>query len=426
MTTMVSMRRAEIDRMVERVTKARGPAGNGEGAASVRAIIESGAKAGRAQPRQAPDGGGEQHADDDDKLVTVVAADLEMRAVDWLWPDRFALGKIGLIAGLPDYGKGQIAAFLAAAVTAGIELPCGEGFAPQGNVIWLNAEDDARDTVLPRLVAAGADPKRIHFVNSAHVGGKAKGFSLITDRELLRKEIERIGNVVLVIIDPVSAYLGVGRVDTRSQSDVRGVLTPLKELAEETGIAVIGICHFNKKSDVTSALLRVSDSIAFTAAARSVYVALDDPEDRTAKIFVKAKNNLAADNKALRYGFGVRTVGHDAKLNKDIDAPYIVWHAQHVDLSANDLMQAAASGSAYAKTEAREFLRERLEAGPANADDLIAEAEQNGIAKKTLYRAKRELGIKSRKERGKLDGGWSWELPAKTKTATHEGEHGLQ
>jgi hypothetical protein len=45
-----------------------------------------------------------------DGLVTVTADALEMRAVEWLWQDRFALGKIGLIAGLPDMGKGQIAA----------------------------------------------------------------------------------------------------------------------------------------------------------------------------------------------------------------------------------------------------------------------------------------------------------------------------
>src|SRR5262249_28506510 len=148
-------------------------------------------------------------------------------------------------------------------------------------------------------------------------------------------------------------------------------------------------------------LLRVSDSIAFTAVARSVYVALDDPEDSASKIFVKAKNNLAADNNALRYGFSVKTVGHDAKLNKNISAPFDRWHPQHLNLSANDVMQAAASGTAFAKTEARDFLIDRLEAGPVNAEDLVAEAEQNGIAKKTLYRAKRDMKIRSRKERGK-------------------------
>src|SRR5262249_54706709 len=205
---------------------------------------------------QASDQGGDRddHQDDqddgeqsdDDDLAVAVADDLEMCGVDWLWPERFARGKFGLIAGLPDMGKGQIAAFIAAAVPAAIE-PCDEGYATQGNVIWFNAEDGVRDTVLPRVVAAGADRKHIHFVNGARIGGEDTTFSLVTDLRLLQKAINRIGNVVLVIIDPVSAYLGVGKVDGRSAADVRGILTPLKDMAEELHVAVIGIAHFNKK-----------------------------------------------------------------------------------------------------------------------------------------------------------------------------------
>src|SRR5262249_20073749 len=373
-----------------------------DGAASVCATIESGGKAGRQQPRQPPndsqpaaDGG--ESSDDEDATLRIVTADsLEMRAVEWLWPDRLALGKIGLIAGLPDMGKGQIAAFLAAVVTnPDIQLPCDEGAMPQGNVIWCNAEDAAPDTVVPRLVAAGADLKRVHFVNGACVNGKNRSFNLITDLSLLRDAIKRIGNVVLVIIDPVSAYLGVGKVDNRSASDVRGVLTPLKNMAEELHVAVIGIAHFNKKDDIKSALLRVSDSIAYVAAARHVYAVVDDPENKECKLFVKAKNNLARDTKALRYGIGVKTVAHDPKLGVDIEAPFIVWHPQHVEITANEAMQAATGQSGYAKREAQDFLRERLESGPAKADDLFEEAEQNGITKGALKRAKKEMGVVS-------------------------------
>jgi len=341
--------------------------------------------------------------------VIATAADLEMCGVDWLWPGRFARGKFGLVAGLPDMGKGQIAAFIAAAVTAAVELPCDEGNTPQGNVLWFNAEDGARDTVLPRLVAAGADTTRVHFVNSARVGGEDKMFSLVTDLHLLRKAINQIGDVVLVIIDPVSAYLGVGKVDGRSATDVRGVLTPLKDMAEELHVAVIGICHFNKKDDIKSALLRVSDSIAYVAAARHVYAVLDDPDDKDCKLFVKAKNNLARDTKALRYGMGVKTVGHDPKLGVDITAPYIIWHPQHVEITANEAMQAAEGRTR--KREAKEFLLERLEAGPVDSDDIIEEAKQEGIAEMTLRRAKKELGIKSRKQQGLTDAPWVWELP---------------
>jgi putative DNA primase/helicase len=349
-----------------------------------------------------------------DTLVTTLAADLEMQGVDWLWPGRFALGKFGLIAGLPDMGKGQIAAFIAAAVTAGIALPCDEGTAPQGNVIWLNAEDGECDTVLPRQIAAGADTTRIHFVNSARVGGQDKNFSLVTDLHLLRETIRRIGNVKLVIIDPVSAYLGVGKVDGRSATDVRGVLTPLKDMAEELHVAVIGIAHFNKKDDIKSALLRVSDSIAYVAAARHVYAVIDDPEEKNSKLFVKAKNNLAHDTKALRYGMNVKPVGHDAKLVVDITAPYIVWHSQHVEITANEAM--AAAGGHTAKREAQDFLLGRLGAGPVNSDEIMEEAKQEGIAVATLRRAKKELGIKSRKQRGNSDGAWMWELPPEVKT----------
>jgi putative DNA primase/helicase len=229
----------------------------------------------------------------------------------------------------------------------------------------------------------------------------------------LRVAIERIGDLKLVIIDPISAYLGVGKVDGRSATDVRGVLTPMKEMAEELHIAVIGIAHFNKKDDVKSALLRVSDSIAYVAAARHVYAVLDDPEDKNSKLFVKAKNNLAPDKKALRYGIGVRTVGRDARLKKDINAPFVVWGSQHVDITANDAMQAASGGTAYAKREAKEFLLERLNGGRSKADDLFEEAEQNGIAKATLRRAKKDLGVISSKERGTAEGGWFWELPQK-------------
>src|SRR5262249_46352289 len=149
-----------------------------------------------------------------------------------------------------------------------------------------------------------------------------------------------------------------------------------------------------------------SDSLAWVAAARHVYAVLDDPEDKERKLFVKAKNILSPDKKALRYGIGVRKVGRGEKRGEDNDAPFDVWHSQHGEITANEAMQGAEGRTA--KREAREFLLERLEAGPANSDDIIEEAKQEGIAVMTLRRAKKELGIKSRKQRGSVDGAWVW------------------
>jgi hypothetical protein len=111
----------------------------------------------------------------------------------------------------------------------------------------------------------------------------------------------------------------------------------------------------------------------------------------------------------------------DVLVGVDIEAPFIVWHPparrdyvwhpQHVEITANEAMQAASGHTA--KREAREFLLERLETGPAKQNDILDEAKQEGIVEKTLRRAKKDLGVKSRKERGKIDGEWLWELPKK-------------
>jgi hypothetical protein len=109
---------------------------------------------------------------------------------------------------------------------------------------------------------------------------------------------------------------------------------------------------------------------------------------------------------------GVKTVGRDKRLGMDIEAPFIVWHPHHVEITANEAM--AAAGGHAAKREAREFLLERLEGEPVKYDDIVEEAKQNGITMATLRRAKKELNIKSYKERGKTDGEWFWEFPKKT------------
>src|SRR4029077_4357320 len=120
-------------------------------------------------------------------LESICADQVTMRAIQWLWGKRFAIGKIGIIAGLPDEGKGQILCYIAARGTRGLEWPNAEGRSPQGNVIILSAEEDPGDSLAPRLEAAGADLSRIHFVNMVRDRDEKTGlerrrmFSLISD-----------------------------------------------------------------------------------------------------------------------------------------------------------------------------------------------------------------------------------------------------
>jgi putative DNA primase/helicase len=354
---------------------------------------------------------------DEPTLESRPASSFQMTAVEWLWPNRFAIGKLGLIAGLPDEGKGQILSDIVARITSKDDKlwPCNEGIAPDGRVLFLSAEDDINDTIVPRLVAAGAALDQVEIIQTVHEAKrKDRMFSLVTDLDLLRNKVTQIGNTRLIVIDPISAYLGHGKIDSFRTTDVRAVLSPLVTLAAELKIAIIAIMHFNKKVDVTNALLRISDSLAFGAQARHVYGVVSDA-DNERKLFIRAKNNLASksNDKALAYRFGARMVGHDPNNGKEIWAPHIIWEKDYVEVTATEAMQAAAQHkSPGAFDSAKNLLIELLGEGPTDRKTIDEAADANGVSDATLKRAKTSLGIEVSKERSKT-GRWFWRLPDK-------------
>ena len=167
-------------------------------------------------------------------LEVVRGDQIEPKRLIWLWPDRFARGKIALLAGEQEEGKSQIALDIAARGSRqGNKWPSGEPI-EQFDTIMLTHEDDLEDTVIPRFMAAGGDRSRIHFVKMAKdADGNSNMFTLNEDLKLLDGLIDRLTNedrnVGLVVIDPITAYLGVGKIDAYRTTDVRGVLAPFQE-----------------------------------------------------------------------------------------------------------------------------------------------------------------------------------------------------
>jgi putative DNA primase/helicase len=357
------------------------------------------------------------------ELESMCASDGELRATEWLWPNRFAIGKIGVIAGLPDEGKGQMLCYIIARITRGLEWPIDEGRCTAGNVVILSAEEEPETSLYPRLEAAGADRTRVHvikMVRDCDENGQPRKrmFSLITDLERLRQKILEVGNVRAVLIDPITAYFGINEMDSYRDTDVRAVLGPLKELAEEVRAAVIAVMHFNKKMDVTNALLRVSNSLAFVGLPRHVYAVIDDAENDR-KLLVRAKNNDAAKsvNQTLAFRFEEKQVGFDIKLDEPIRAPCIVWETDYVDITAVEAMQAASENKAPSEREdAKKFVLDLLADGQEMpATDVKGAGEANGLSWRTINRAKKELiddGFKIiiDKDRSTHDGQWFWKL----------------
>ena len=158
-----------------------------------------------------------------DALVIRRVSDVEAKPVRWLWPNRFALGKVSILAGDPGLGKSQLTNYLAAQVSNGGTWPNGEGWAERGDVIILSCEDDLADTIRPRLEAARADLTRVHVIEAIMSDdGKRRGFRLTDDLQRLERALQVLhGTARLVVIDPITAYMG--KTDSHKVADVRAV-----------------------------------------------------------------------------------------------------------------------------------------------------------------------------------------------------------
>ena len=340
------------------------------------------------------------------KLVARCADDIEPEAVSWLWDGRIARGKHTCIAGEPGTGKSQVSISIISAITTGGTWPCGEGEAPiGGSVIVLSAEDGEADTIKPRLMAAGADCQKVHLVSAVLCEGVGRrSFNIQGDLDLLEKEIERIGDVGLIVIDPISSYLG--RVDSHKNADVRGVLEPIGEMAERLGVAVLSITHFSKAGvgSATKALHRFIGSIAFVGAPRMAFAVLEDPDDPTRRLFLHAKNNLAAPPQGLAFRLEQKLIG---EVGKRMFASCVKWEAEPVDMTADAAMASGGAAEGEGKLEAaEEFIKEVLTPGQhVSVNEFNKQAEALGISKRTLRRARAKLGVKALK--GDFAGGWA-------------------
>lgn len=335
-------------------------------------------------------------------LVVVNAAEVEPEEIQWLWQGRLALGKVSLIAGQPSTGKTTISHSIVAIVTSGGQWPFSQYRAQRGRAVILTAEDDLADTVIPRLMAAGADRSRISVIQSV-AGEHPKSFSLAADLHQLDGFLQEQPDTRLIVFDPLSAYLGAH--DSHRESDVREVLGPVSQLAAERHVSILGIAHLNK-NEAQSAMARILGSTGIVAAARSAYMTLRVDEQL---MLLPAKNNLAPHDAAGGFTYAIRS----ATVADGIETSVIEWTGKS-DLWANEAMaQEASENRAPRLMEAKEFLADLLANGPQRQEDIEIAAREDGISFRTVRRAKQELGFTSHKDG--FSGGWKWYSPVQWK-----------
>ncbi len=347
-----------------------------------------------------------QPADEYGVTVRLIrGSDVTPEPVSWLWNGWLAAGKMHVLGGAPGTGKTTIAMSLAATVTAGGRWPDASRSLAGNAIIW-SGEDDPADTLIPRLALSGADLSRVYFIADVREGNERRSFDPAKDMEMLRYRLAEIGDVRLLIVDPiVSAIAG----DSHKNAEVRRGLQPLADLAASMRCALLGITHFSKGTGGRDPVERLTGSLAFGALARVVLVAAKHQEEgedgRIVRLFLRAKSNIGPDDGGFEYDLQQG----ELKTHPGIFASAVAW-GNSVDGAARDLLATADATSDTderdAVENAKQFLRDLLAGGPVSAKQVDADIRGAGYAPRTINRAKKLVGAISYKE-GKT---WFWRI----------------
>ena len=323
--------------------------------------------------------------------------------LEWLWPGRFPLGKISLVAGDPGLGKSFLTMDIAARITRGEPWPDDSSVrSTAGSVMIFNSEDDIADTIRPRLDDAGADVEKVYFVEGVvsydptTKQKRSRGFSLDVDLPFLAKWLQTTPDSRAIFIDPISAYCG--GTDSHKNAEVRAMLSPLAELAARHRVAVVCVTHL-AKGNGTKAVYRAMGSLAFAAAARAVWSVNRDLDDPDRRLLLPAKMNLCRETNGMAY----RIV--DGRIH---------WEASPVEMTADDYLQHESSQATEsltaksARDEAIEWLREALAGGDKASKEILADGKENGHTEKMLRKSLKAIG--GRAVKTGFEGGWLWSL----------------
>ena len=354
----------------------------------------------------------------------MTAKTVAMRPRSWLWANRLQRGKVNNLQGDPGDGKSLFFVDLAMCVTRGEKFADG-AVCEQGDVIILSGEETLDDTLLPRLLAAGADLSRVHVwaLDRQNYGNPP---TFPQHRDWLKEWIEKV-KALLVVIDPFEGFLDE-KTDPNANPSVREAMAALGWVASRTQTCIVVVRHLTKDPRATKAKYRGSGSIAITGAARSNWHIGPNPKDDTTKVFAPVKNNDSAPGTISTLSFriiGVQ-IEHD-DLTEPIEAPAIEWLGE-VDVTADEVLtgrggsiflygndedeDAGQRGAAPNKRQsAEEFLKEALADGQKHdSEEILQQGQAQGLKRGTIWNARKKVGVQCKKRGFGRGAPWDWWL----------------
>jgi hypothetical protein len=220
-----------------------------------------------------------------------------------------------------------------------------------------------------------------------------------------------LGDCRLIVIDPVSAYLR--GVDDNRNALLRGVLTPLKKLAERLEAAVVLVSHLTKGVS-TNGKHRVLGSIAYVGACRANYLFATDPLDPAGRRVLMIDNggNVAPPAPSLAYV--IEDHGH---------GPRVAWRDEPLQATVEQALRPLPSHpdeeeQAFFGRECDQWLHEMLAAGPALHGEVMNAGREAGFSRDTLRRAKERIGVTAYREGFGPGSRFYWQLNGASSRAT--------
>jgi archaellum biogenesis ATPase FlaH len=310
--------------------------------------------------------------------------EVERENLDFVWRPYLARGEVSILEGDPGLGKSYMAQMISAAVATGQRLPSSYKGQPkvQGPVIYFDIENSAGTVTKPRLEDNGFKDLPNYYVVE-------EGFS-IDDEDALEEVYDKCEEIkpALVIFDTLNTY--IGKADTYKAAEVTQAFNNFKDIAKQFNCAVLVLRHLTKGGG--SAIYRGQGSIAFAGSARVVMSVGVDPGDTDVRAMAITKINFAKAPKALTFRIEERKK----------DRSEFIW-GEYVDLSAQEIMDAAAEARAEGKQgdhmqEAMEFLESTITGAEVEVDKLYRMAEKRSISRKLIDRAFEKMDIIERKK----------------------------
>jgi hypothetical protein len=331
-------------------------------------------------------------------------AGVKPEKVRWLWRGHIPQGKSTDFSGDPGQGKSTVAVDLAARVTTGASWPDGAPGCEPGDVILMSAEDGLADTILPRLLAAGADAKRVHALETV-MGGDGKPVPPMLPEALpqIEKAITDRG-AKLLVMDVFMSYLD-GSVNSYKDQDIRAkVMTPLTAMLARTNCSAMLLRHLNKTQG-GNAVSRGGGSIGIIGAVRAGYVIASDPSDETRHVMAPSKFNLGRMPKSLAYTLVDDPTHGCARVHWMGESEYTADKLVTIPSESDEEKEERGS--------TQTFLLDYLESqgGEAPAKDVLKAGRAAGIddtqMKHARYRS-RNPRVVSRK--ASMGSGWVWAI----------------